>query len=223
MATTHTHTPTTPRTPSTRPTNGVEWIISILFLLVVLKMSYTAFTVVGLIATIAIMFALAQGNKRRFLKLLGNNDWVLFSMIGLAVVSFLIALLGTSGSPLPNLNPFKWAWGELKDTVMPPAKNPYANDGIGPWIRTFLLGEDGGWWTAAVQYGIWSLVAYPVSRWDNWKAKRQEELEKRGHKGGFIAGLLHIVVHEIIGEALLSPFRGGKNSHAPTAKDKEKH
>jgi hypothetical protein len=223
--TTHTNTPTTttPRTPSNRPTNIVEWIISGFFLIVVLKMSYTTFTVVGLIVTMAVLFAAARGNTRHFRRMVANNDWVLFSMVGLAMVSCLIALLGTSGSPLPELNPLKWAWSEIKETVAPRPKNPYANDGIGPWIHKFLLGEDGGWWTAAVQYGIWSLIAYPVSRWDNWKAKRLENHEKAGRKGGIIAWFVHLVVHEIIAEAILSPFKGKSDHSHTTETKKEKH
>ena len=203
-------------TNTRRPTNGIEWVISIIFLILVLKFGYTTLTVVGLIITMIVLLVASMldddngDTKEGFVKRVTDNNWVYYTMLSLFVLSLVIYLLSFTGKPLPEMNPLKYAWGLLKDTVVPPPVDPWTNQRWGNWITALLLGENGSWRGATFTFGLWTLLARPVSFWDDWSAKRKEAKEKAGHKGGLVSWLFNQFVNEGIGEALWAPFKKKK-------------
>lgn len=167
-----------PERAKRRPTTWIEWAISGLFLIVVLKFGYTAITVVGLIITMMILFARAfhvtakSGGdetdiRKEFVARVQNNNWVFYTMFWLMIFSITFWVLGLNGKPIPEMNPLKALGGAIKDMVAPPPTDPWVNDG---WNFTnILLGDEGGWGKAAFSFLVWTLLAYPVSFWDEIK------------------------------------------------------
>ena len=187
-----------------RPATLMEWIISGLFLIVVLKFGYTTLVVVGLIATMGVLLigaVLKSENRdevgKNFLAKIQDNNWVFYTMFFLTVASVIFWLLGLSGAPLPEMNPLKYVWGEIKDTVAPPPINPWANDG---WSFTRLfLGNEGGWGGAALSFFFFTIVAYPVSFWDDWKDGWRKRAEK-GVKRHWVVRIAKFLLEDLLSE-----------------------
>jgi hypothetical protein len=129
-----------------------------------------------------------KGVAHAFYVKVSNNTWVYYTVLWLFVTSLVIWILSFVGTPLPELNPVKWAWGQLKDAFAPPPADPYTNYRWGRRITRFLLSDEGGWGGAAFSYMLWTLFARPVSFWDDWVAKRKANREKDGGKGGSAIG-----------------------------------
>jgi len=165
-------------TTERRPTHWVEWIISGIFLIVVLKFGYTTLTVVGLIFTMIVLLigAIMEGGDTlgEFEKKVANNNWVYYTMLWLMVSSFVIWLLGIDSVALPEMNPLKFVARQLKDAVIRPPADPYANDGFGGSITHFIFRNGGGWGKAALSFLLWTLFAYPISFWDEVKNHKKE-------------------------------------------------
>jgi hypothetical protein len=188
-----------------RATSWVEWLISGIFLILLLKYSYTTFTVIGMVVTMGILIvgASLENDREGFGHALwvkvSNNNWVYYTTLWLFVASLVVWLFSFAGAPLPELNPVKWAWGAVKDTVMPPPVDPWANDGFGGSITRFFLGE-GGWGGATFSYMLWTLLARPVSFWDDWVARRKAN-QKDG-KAGLTGGIIKFLLGDLAGSEL---------------------
>ena len=216
-----THEDITPAKKKRRKTTWLEWVISGIFLIAALKWSYTTFTVVGLLSAIAILFfgASIKAKKKgddpldKFTEMIQDNNWVYYTFFWLFIGSLVIWLIGLVGQPLPEMNPIKYGLGKLKDAVAPPPYDPYANDGLGSSITRFFLGNKGGWGSAAFTYFWWTVLAYPVSFWDDWKESRKNKGGKddhgHGHKGSPLGWLGPEIAFELI-KAVFNFLTGGK-------------
>lgn len=202
-----------------RPTTGIEWIATAIFLILALKFGYTALTVVGLFITMGVLFigaVMADGHpKKEFMNKLKNNNWVFYTMLWLFLFCLVMFLFGLTSQPLPEVNPFKIILNWFMGTVTNAPADPYAKYRWGPWLTSLLLGNEGGWFKAMISFLIWTLIAYPVSFWDDYVAKRKERKEhgQGKHSGGLVSWLWERFVNEGIGEFLWSPFRNGNKKH----------
>lgn len=174
-----------------RETTFVEWIISGIFLLLVLKFGYTTLMVVGLIITMGVLLVGAalendhKGFGNAFWRKVSNNNWVYYTMLWLMISSFVFYLLSFNGIALPEINPLKYIWGEIKDAVAPPLVDPWANDEFRTRVTNFVFRNGGTWGRAAFSFAVWTLIARPVSFWDDWVARRKARQEKeKGGSGG---------------------------------------
>lgn len=176
---------------SRRATKGTEWFASLVLLFAVLRFGYTTLAVVSLVSTIIVLFVASvmddEDTPQAFLRKITNNDWVYYMMRTVTLVCFVIWI-----TSLESLNPLK---------VMLPTKSqltdPWANDG---W-KYFFIGE-AGWREVTFSFLRWTLLAYPISFWDNWFAARKANAAKATKTGGIGRWLLHVFIGEGVGEAL---------------------
>lgn len=188
----------TPEAKKRRATTPAEMILSALFLAIVATASYMAGQVgvftIGLIGAIVIMVAGGE-----FMRKIQDNDWIFYMMRRITIFAFLIFLLGLWVDP-PELNPVKAIGNQLKQAMSTELKDPWADE---RWF-SFTEGFFDGWGRTSIFFLIWMIIAYPVSFWDDWKAKRKAA-EKEGKKS-FLKKGLEIFVGEGIGELLWQPI-----------------
>ena len=203
-----------------RKVGGMEWVWSGMFILLSLMFGYRGFISVGIIATLGILGLLAarKGGDfgKKFFGRVRDNDWVFYTYLSLFLISLVLFLSGFSGTPLPELNPLEWAAGKLKDVVLQPPTDPWANDGIGPWFTRLLLGSDGGWGGATLFFLICLPFAWASSFQDNFRESWEKKREKGGdggHRRGFGRGFLLDGIYEVIWGVLGHLFggKGGKS------------
>ena len=191
-----------------RPTGWKEWLGTVIFMIVVLKFGYTGLAFAGFLTAIVVMAVGAMGGYG-FLQKLQNNNWVFWAMFWLTIASLLFWLLGLEGNPLPEINPVTVIKEKIKEGPRP-LVDPWADDGLDKKLTGFLLGSEGGWFKATISFAIWTIIAYPICFWDDWRAKAKERAAKGGGKG--LLGILgEIFVKEGIGTAMWKPLRREKH------------
>jgi len=190
----------TPEAKKRRPNTTTELIISILFLAVVGTASSMAgqagMFFFGLFGAIGIMFLLSSDGEE-FVERLQNNDWIFYTIRGIAIFAFLMFLVGLWVDP-PELNPIKAIGNQLNDLVSTKLEDPWANE------RWNFKGFFDGWGRTALFFLFWMVIAYPVSFWDDWVAKARSGSEKKSH--GILHWLFTRFVHEGVGEAIWNLF-----------------
>lgn len=195
----------TPEHAKRRATTTTELIISFLFLAVVMTVSYmngyVGVLFLGLTGALGIMLLQSRGDGEEFVDRLSNNDWVFYTMRGLAIFAFLMFLLGLWVDP-PELNPIKAIGNQLKEAMSTELENPWANE---RWFNS--TGFFDGWGMTSLFFLFWMILAYPVSFWDDWVAKSKASTKENK---GIIRWLVGTFVHEGVAEALWFPFKHKK-------------
>src|SRR3989344_5709863 len=113
-----------------RATGWAEWLGTAILLGVVLKYGYTTMAIVGLLTAIVVMAVGSARSRTTFVQKIQNNNWVFWAMFWLMITSLLFWIFSLPSGPVTEFNPVKWAAEKVKDTVVPPSHDPYANGGV---------------------------------------------------------------------------------------------
>ena len=159
--------------------NPMGLVITAAFWIAMLKFGNVSSSLV--LAYLAVTFVVFAVNAIRepwtpfvggFVAQVDNNDWVLRSVVCMALASMFFWWLDPTAPALDiTLNPLMIAWNSIKETVMStPEVNPFGGGGFWETVDGFFFGDNtAGWKDATFSLLKWALIAIPVSRWDDTK------------------------------------------------------
>ncbi len=185
-------------------TGPMGWAIMLAYWIAEIKFGYGRLAVMALLVTTLVLFLRAkleesngEGDWREMFlgRLLGNN-WVFKTAAFLAVITGILWWIDPTIKPL---NPIYAMVESVKNVVRPPMEDPLGRKGFWATINPFLLGEGGTWRGACGSAVLWTILAIPVSYWDefnSWMFKSKKE------ESGMRAWLTKHLQYDVIEKAI---------------------
>lgn len=146
------------------PSGPVGIFFMALYLVGLLYFAPTLLTFVYLGITVAVIALVANVRRDRFVDYIFNNDWVLWSALGMFLVSWIMAGL----NPLVPRDLIKGFWDTLWGVPKIPSTSSFVWGALWRTINWTFHGawRTSGWADAAGTYFLWSCIAIFVSKWD---------------------------------------------------------
>ncbi len=146
------------------PSGPVGIFFMVAYLVGLLYFAPTLLTSVYLVLTVGVIAIVAKIRRDRFRDLILNNDWIVLSVLGMFLVSWIIAAL----NPLTPRDPIKGAWDTLWGVPRFPSASSFVWGAIWRTINWTFHGawRTNGWANATGTYFLWLIPAIFVSKWD---------------------------------------------------------